>query len=193
MHFWYQHQQPYLATLIINLFYITIKISHIILLVGVISDTHDNIKNIEKSVNIFNERGVNFVIHAGDYVRPKAVESFQGIKLIGVLGNNDVNVSGLAHAFNNIGGELKGDFCEIEQDGVRFAVYHGTKLQQKHSLIQSGNYDVVVCGHTHKLERMTVGQTTVLNPGTANGLFFGYKATVAIFNTLSRDIEFISL
>lgn len=122
-------------------------------------------------MNIFNERGVSFVIHAGDYVRPKAVKSFQGIKLIGVLGNNDVNVSGLTHAFNNIGGELKGDFCEIEQDGVRFAVYHGTKLQQKHSLIQSGNYDVVVCSHTHKLERMTVGQTTVLIPGTANCLF----------------------
>ena len=84
------------------------------MLVGIISDTHDNIKNIEKAVDVFIERRVRFVIHAGDYVCPKAVESFQGIKLIGVLGNNDVDVSGLTSAFNNIGGELKGDFCEIE-------------------------------------------------------------------------------
>jgi putative phosphoesterase len=69
--------------------------------IGIISDTHDNIKNIEKAVNVFIERRVIFVIHAGDYVCPKAVESFQGIKLIGVLGNNDVDVSGLASAFNN--------------------------------------------------------------------------------------------
>ena len=161
--------------------------------IGIISDTHDNIKNIEKAVNVFSERRVRFVIHAGDYVCPKAVESFQGIKLIGVLGNNDVDVSGLTSAFNNIGGELKGDFCEIELDGTRFAVYHGTKSQQKHSLIQSGIYDVVVCGHTHKLEKITVGQTLAVNPGTANGWFFGYNATVAIFNTRSKGVEFISL
>jgi uncharacterized protein len=163
------------------------------LLVGIISDTHDNIKNIEKAVDMFNERKVGFVIHAGDYVCPKVVESFQGIKLIGVLGNNDIDISGLTSAFNNIGGELKGDFCEIEQDGTRFAIYHGTKSQQKRSLIQSGIYDVVVCGHTHKLENITVGQTMAVNPGTANGWFFGYKATAAIFNTRSKAVEFISL
>jgi uncharacterized protein len=161
--------------------------------VGIIADTHDNIKNIEKSVNIFNYRAVNYVIHAGDYVSPEAVEFFQGIKLIGVLGNNDVDVLGLTTAFNNIGGELKGDFCEIELDGTRFAVYHGTKPQKKQTLIQSGNYDVVVCGHTHKLEKVSVGKTIVLNPGTANGWFFGYRATVAIFNTQTKGSEFIGL
>ena len=161
--------------------------------IGIISDTHDNLKNIEKSVNIFIDNRVRFVIHAGDYVSSEAVESFQGIRLIGVLGNNDVDIPGLTNAFNNIDGELKGDFCEIEQDGIRFAVYHGTKPHQKYSLIHSGKYDVVVCGHTHKLEHTNVGRTIFLNPGTANGWFFGYKATIAIFDTQSKESEFISL
>ena len=37
--------------------------------IGIIADTHDNIKNIEKSVKVFNNRAVNFAIHAADYVR----------------------------------------------------------------------------------------------------------------------------
>lgn len=113
--------------------------------------------------------------------------------MVGILGNNDKDISGLSNAFNYISGELKGEFCEMEQDGTRFAVYHGTKSQCKNSLIQSGNYDVVICGHTHKLENLNVGITTVLNPGTANGWFFGYNATFAIYNTETRQSEFINL
>jgi predicted phosphodiesterase len=40
---------------------------------------------------------------------------------------------------------------------------------------------------------MYVGKTLVLNPGTANGWFFGYKATIAIFNTQTKCCEFINL
>jgi predicted phosphodiesterase len=40
---------------------------------------------------------------------------------------------------------------------------------------------------------MNVGRTIFLNPGTANGWFFGYKATIAIFDTQSKESEFISL
>jgi predicted phosphodiesterase len=33
----------------------------------------------------------------------------------------------------------------------------------------------------------------VINPGTANGWFFGYKATAAIFDTVSMECDFIDL
>ena len=161
--------------------------------IGLISDTHDNIQNIEKSVLIFNDKQVSFVIHAGDIVSPEAVEAFKGVKLIGVLGNNDKYVPELIDAFDKIGGQLKGEFCEMEQDNLIFAIYHGTNLRRKELLIQSGKYDVVVCGHTHKVENKNVGKTLVINPGTANGWFFGYKATAAIFDTQTRESEFIQL
>jgi uncharacterized protein len=161
--------------------------------IGLISDTHDNIKNIEKSVILFDERRVDFVIHAGDYVTPDTVESFKGVKLIGVLGNNDVDKLGLLDAFERIGGELVGNLCEIEVDGIKFGVYHGTKPQRKDSLIRSRKYDVLVCGHTHKLEKINVEKTLILNPGTANGWYFGYKATIAVFDTKNKECEFITL
>ena len=63
--------------------------------IGLISDTHDNIQNIEKATSLFNDYNVSFAIHAGDVVSPEAVEAFSGVKLIGVLGNNDLEIDGL--------------------------------------------------------------------------------------------------
>ena len=77
--------------------------------IGLISDTHDNIENILKAVSEFNSRRVDIVLHAGDFVSPIAVESFAGIKLVGILGNNDTDIPGLTSAFNKINGELKGE------------------------------------------------------------------------------------
>lgn len=161
--------------------------------IGLISDTHDNIFNIEKFVKICRDKNIDLVIHAGDIVRPESVKWFEGVRLIGVLGNNDIEEERLSSSFQKIGGELKGDFCEIEQDNVLIAVYHGTNAKKKSLVLQSGKYDILVCGHTHKLEEMQVGKTLLINPGTANGWFFGYKATAAIFDTKRRKAEFICL
>ena len=161
--------------------------------IGLISDTHDNIQNIQNAISLFNNRHVSFVIHAGDITNPEAVEAFAGVKLIGVLGNNDVDVGELNNAFDKIGGQLKGEFCEIEWDGLIFAIYHGTISRKKESIIQSGKYDVVVCGHTHIIQNKKVAKTLVINPGTANGWFFGYRATAAVFDTKTKEPEFLYL
>jgi uncharacterized protein len=161
--------------------------------IGLIADTHDNIENIQKSVQVFKENKTSMVFHAGDYVSPEAIRVLHGVKLVGVFGNNDFDKSRIRDAFNEIGGQIKGDFCEFEVDDIIFAVYHGTQQERRNSLIQSGKYDVVVCGHTHRTLNSKVGKTLVLNPGTAKGWFFGYMATVAIFDTLTKAVHFIDL
>jgi len=115
------------------------------------------------------------------------------VKLIGVLGNNDLEIDGLNYAFDRIGGQLKGEFYEMEQDDLIFAIYHGTNSSRKETLIQSGKYNVVVCGHTPRVQNKKVGKTLVINPGTANGWFFGYGATAAVFDTRTKEPEFLSL
>ncbi|MFV1977693.1 MAG: metallophosphoesterase [Candidatus Scalindua sp.] len=159
--------------------------------IGIISDSHDHIENINKSVRIFKDRKVDFVLHLGDYVNPASVRAFQGIKLTGIFGNNDGDKFRLINAFNEVGGEIKGDFCEIEEDDIKFACYHGTEPQLKDALIECGKYDVVIYGHTHKCENTRVGSTLVLNPGTAHG--FWNKATIIIFDTQTKEPEFINL
>jgi putative phosphoesterase len=161
--------------------------------IGLISDTHDNFRNIESAVKIFRNKRIGYVIHAGDITTPEAVEAFAGLKLIGVLGNNDIDREGLDNAFEKIGGELRGELCEIEEDDLLLAVYHGTNLKKREALIQSGKYDVVVYGHTHRVNNKVIGKTITINPGTASGWFFGYMATAAIFDTVSKECDFIQL
>lgn len=159
--------------------------------IGIISDSHDHLDNIRKAVQVFKDRRADLVVHAGDYVNPGAVRALQGVKVIGIFGNNDGDRFRLIGAFDQIGGEIKGDFCEIHKDNIGFAVYHGTEPEIKDALVTCGKYDVVICGHTHVMENTRVGKTLVINPGTAHG--FGDKATVAIFDTDSKQTEFIEL
>jgi len=161
--------------------------------IGIISDTHDNIDNILKAVREFNKRQVDLVLHAGDFVSPIAVESFAGIKLVGILGNNDTDIPGLTSAFNKIHGELKGEIYEGEYDGVKLVIYHGTISSKRDFLIKSGKYDLVIYGHTHRKTTDMIGRTVVVNPGTAKGWIFGFNATIAIFDTSTRNIEFVNL
>lgn len=169
--------------------------------IGLISDTHDNLKNIKTADKIFAEKQVGYIIHAGDITTPMAVEAFSGnIRVIGVLGNNDTDVEGLSNAFKKINGELRGDFCEIKQDDLVIAIYHGTDFKRLEAIIQSGEYSLIVYGHTHRMEIKEVAVidgdkkiTIVINPGTANGWFFGYKASAAIFDTITKVCEFVWL
>ena len=34
--------------------------------IGVVSDTHNNLKNIEQIIDLFNDQDVSLVIHTGD-------------------------------------------------------------------------------------------------------------------------------
>lgn len=158
---------------------------------GIMSDSHDHIDNIRKCVRIFNEQGIRLVIHLGDFVNPNSVRALKDIKFIAIFGNNDGDKFRMINAFNEIGAEIKGDFYDFEIDKLKFACYHGTEPQIKDALAGCGHYDVVLYGHTHKCENVRVGNTLVLNPGTAHG--FGDKATIMIFDTESGGTEIISI
>lgn len=159
--------------------------------IGIISDTHDHVNHIEKAVKIFKEEEIPLVIHAGDFCSPFAVLPFDGLNLVGVFGNNDGDHYRLLNNFSSIDGSLAGEFFEFEQDGLKFAVYHGTIQSIKDALVKCGTYDVVISGHTHKKELQKVGKTLSINPGTANG--FGDEATIVIFDTSTQEAEFIEL
>ena len=96
--------------------------------IGIISDTHDDLSSLKNAIKSFNERRVDYVIHAGDYVFPGVVKQFKNFngKLVGVLGNNDGEKLGLLRNFQEIGGELYGEFGDLRLDRLRIAIYHGT-------------------------------------------------------------------
>ena len=44
--------------------------------IGVVSDTHNNLKNIEIIINLFNDEKVSLVIHTGDITNANSLEKF---------------------------------------------------------------------------------------------------------------------
>lgn len=162
--------------------------------VGVVADTHDRIRAIDLVVKRFSDENVNLVLHAGDYVAPFAVLRFKPLKakLIGIFGNNDGDHDLLRRRFEEIGAHLHGKFAELNIGGLRAALIHGEDEALLRALINSGYYDVVIHGHTHKAEIYSVGRTLVINPGEACGYLSG-RATIAILNTERRSAEILEL
>ena len=65
--------------------------------IGIVSDTHNNLKSVKRIVEIFNDARVERVIHTGDIASARSLEKFSELKckLVGVYGNNDRNEIGL--------------------------------------------------------------------------------------------------
>ena len=63
------------------------------MLIGIVGDTHNNLKNISKICDIFNAEKVDLVVHTGDITLPKSLKAFRELncKLLGVFGNNDID------------------------------------------------------------------------------------------------------
>ena len=81
------------------------------MLVGVVSDTHDNVPAVERAVEIFEGEGegVDAVIHCGDVIAPPVVGLFEGLEVHAVLGNNDGDVDAIEQQFMDLdGGHLHG-------------------------------------------------------------------------------------
>lgn len=158
------------------------------MLVGLISDSHDHVPHLERAIKVFNESGVDLVLHAGDFCSPFTVPPFEGLSMKGVFGNNDGDHYLLMKKFRDIGAEHLGTFGDIEVGSRRIALYHGTDAPITDALEKCGNYDVVVSGHTHEKRAEMIEETLAINPGTAHG--FGDIATVALLETKSLDVKF---
>jgi uncharacterized protein len=165
-----------------------------IMLIGLISDSHDNIQGLKDALDLLKGRCVDLVLHAGDMVGSGNCYVFEdsGMDIRLVYGNNDGDRVGLYRDFKRVGGEYLGDFGEIEADGRKIAILHGTDEGIIHSLVRSGMYDVIVRGHNHRFEVARGEKTLLVNPGEIWGHFTGYR-TIAILDTSNLQVERIDL
>jgi putative phosphoesterase len=159
------------------------------MLVGIMSDSHDNFPDLLGTVKLFQARGVELILHAGDIIAPGMCYAFQGcraqVKI--VFGNNDGDRIGIKRDFQMVGAECLEDFGELEIDGLRIALLHGTYEPLVRGLLNSGNYDIIVRGHNHTY-CVEKGRTLVINPGELWGHFTGYKSA-AILDTSNLKVE----
>jgi hypothetical protein len=134
------------------------------------------------------------VLFAGDMIGSGNCYTFEGfgIPLKLVYGNNDGDRVGLAREFARVGGEYLGDFGEIEADGLKIALMHGTEEPLVKAVVASQLYDVVVRGHNHRFEAIRQGKTLLVNSGEIWGYFTGLSS-IAILDTATLAVEMIEL
>jgi putative phosphoesterase len=165
------------------------------MLIGLISDTHDNLPMIEKAVNRLNEEKVELVLHAGDYVAPFVIPKFKALncKLIGVFGNNDGDHELLRKRFSETTNcTIRGRFAEINVEGFVIALLHGDESELLNAVASHGGFDAVVHGHSHANVSMNMGKTLVVNPGEVCGYLTG-KPTLALLDTNRREARIVNL
>jgi uncharacterized protein len=156
--------------------------------IGIITDSHDNRERIHAAVEIFNQRKVDRVIHAGDLVAPFTMDEFQHLTMpiTCVFGNNDGERIGLKYKFKDIYPPP----LEQEIDGHSVVVMHEPDCLE--AVVSSGKYRVVIYGHTHAVDIRTDGPTIVINPGESCAWLTG-KAHVAIWDTETMQVEHIEI
>jgi len=160
---------------------------------GVLSDTHDNVTAVENAVDVFDDAGVDAIVHCGDYVAPPVVQYFEGFELHGVLGNNDGELDGLEAGFRELGrgSRLHGRFAELDFDGRRFAVLHGESMDDVHARARSGEYDYVCYGHHHEADEREIDGTVVLNPGAHFPTVPEEHRSVVVLDTATDEVRFV--
>ena len=158
------------------------------MLIGVISDTHDNLPLIEKAVQALNEQRVGLVLHAGDYVAGFVVPKLAKLNcpLIGVFGNNDGDHELLKKRFSETANcTIHDRFTQITIESYRIALLHGHETELLNAIVDSGYFNAVIHGHSHNLRIEQKGKTLSINPGELCGYLTG-KSTVAILDTVKQ-------
>lgn len=141
------------------------------MIIAIMSDSHDNIWNMEKALAMIGEENASMIVHCGDFVAPFMLRELEKamIPVYGVMGNNDgdrfLMVQTALTALKNITlFELIG---HVDADGFSIAFTH--EYQVAEGLACTGRYDLVCYGHSHQYHMEHVGETLLLNPGEIMG------------------------
>jgi putative phosphoesterase len=165
------------------------------MLIGAISDTHDNLPQIEKAVKYLNTQKVGLVLHAGDYVAGFVIPKLAQLncKLVGVFGNNDGDHELLKKRFSETNNcSIRGRFAKVEVEGFRIALLHAEETELLNAIIEGGIFDAVIHGHSHYSRIEKRGKTLAINPGELCGYLTG-KCTLAILDTAKNEANIIEL
>ena len=130
--------------------------------IGIISDTH----NLLRKEVLEALQDCELILHAGDISRQEILDQLERIAPVRVVrGNNDRDWA-----------EHIPMLLDFDIHGLRICMTH-----KKKDLPQNcAEYDLVVCGHTHRYEEKKVGATLYLNPGSCGPRRFHQDITMAV-------------
>ncbi|MCS7123246.1 MAG: metallophosphoesterase [Candidatus Aenigmarchaeota archaeon] len=164
--------------------------------IGIISDTHDRIKEIKKAIRILEKEKIELLIHCGDIVSPFTLYYFRKLKcpMKFLFGNNvgDINLHFKFAKEFDLNIEFS-NFFFLNINSKKIAVYHGDVKEITEALIKCGNYNCVFAGHDHIARIEKYEKVLFINPGSFVREYREEmkKASLAIYNSKKDKAKLI--
>ncbi|MBO6555745.1 MAG: YfcE family phosphodiesterase [Pseudomonadales bacterium] len=159
--------------------------------IGVVSDTHNNLKNCNRIVEMFNEAAVDRVVHTGDITQAKTLEIFSKLTMPmwGVYGNNDLGeMDSLVNAASQFSFEIIEPPMTLSWLEKSIVVVHDPL---ELSMVNPDHYDVILHGHTHRQTIEYDGNQLTFNPGECAGHMSGFNA-IGILDLSDLQVEILN-
>ena len=157
--------------------------------IAIISDTHNDNYAIEKAIAEIQRREITHLVHCGDLTSRHTLQHYQGLQVHLSYGNGDLDQQGISETLKSLNHESSsGLIQDFSQDGQKFFVAHGDTPKLIHSALESGTYDWVLQGHTHRFKEEKYGKTRWINPGALGGRQTE-EASFVVINTKTNSVE----
>jgi putative phosphoesterase len=160
------------------------------MLLGILSDTHDQLVRTRLAVSLLRESGAEVLIHCGDLAKPEIVAACAVLPTYFVLGNWDAdNVPALRKAAEESGAVCLGWGDTIILDGKRIGVVHGhMRIDVRRVMATKPHY--LLSGHSHIAIDHYDGDVRRINPGA---LYDADQFTVAVLDLENDSVQFLSV
>lgn len=154
---------------------------------AIIADSHDSLPAIDEALRRLKDFGIETIVHCGDVAWPDTLDhlskNFSGQMHL-ALGNNDYGLGDYIEEKKYKNVICYGKTGEMIWQNLKIAFCHYPAPAK--ILAQSGKYDLVFYGHTHKPWAEKIKDCFLINPGTLSGVFA--KPTFAVYDSQSKKL-----
>jgi putative phosphoesterase len=159
------------------------------MLIGILSDTHDQLNRTRVAVDQLRAEGAKVLIHCGDLTGPKIVDICSVLPTYFVYGNNDSDNCHRLQSAMSKAGVCLGWGGEVELAGKRVAVAHGHMGTDVRRLL-ADKPDYLLTGHSHHADDWREGPTRRINPGA---LYRAAEFSVALLDLETDELRFLAV
>ena len=154
--------------------------------IAIVSDTHNNWQNFKKAIDWIKKEKIQTILHCGDISSQETID--EAVKYFGkeikfAKGNADFELDLPEKIELEI--ELESPSVSSGRLSLKVAFCHFPDIAKK--LAQSGDFDLVFYGHTHRPWDEKIGECHLINPGELAGQF--NKATFAVYDASTGILE----
>jgi putative phosphoesterase len=157
--------------------------------IGILSDTHDQVRRAGLAVAALKSAGAEALFHCGDITIAEVVHECHGIPVYFVFGNCDFDRQTLRYAIAAIGGSCLERGGVVTLAGRQIAITHGDSDLELRRL-RALKPDLLLSGHTHRFSDTSQASIRHINPGA---LHRASVWTVALLDLASGRLDVLPI